>query len=1006
MELSDLTNKRRKHIQSCRDNNDNSHEIIAGLYSDPSHFIYELLQNADDAGASEVIFRLTSKSLSITHNGEKLFDFNDVDSITTVGSSTKKDDVNSIGTFGAGFKSVFAITKTPSIHSGDYHFQVIDFIVPEEIEPTYIERKFTEIILPFNHPDISTDNTYKQISYRLQALESESLLFLRNIKEIQWKTESDGGHYLSEIDDNKVSLISQVNEKDSLLEYFLFTKNIEVEDAKLNIVVAYPLSSDGTVVPAHDSKLFVFFPTNERTGFKFLVHAPYKTTPSRESIPFDDDQNRLITTALSALVAESIIGLKNSGLLNVKVLSILPIDSENEHPLYISAFDQVKSIFANESLLPTSIGSYENAGNTILAREKELTNLLEEIDCSRLFNRNSWLSTDITYDKTRILRDYLTGELGIPEITMQRFCSEITEEFIKIKPDSWVVDFYSSITKNKALYRAGAGYQKKGVLRERPIIRLEDGSHVSPENDSGDIQVYLPTKGESKFKTVKRTLVDIEESNEFLMSLGLVAPNKIAEIKEFIIPKYQGGLIDKDEYIEDVKSALVIWADSNEYQKKEICDLLNSCWFVRCKNQVGDISFQKLNETYVYFNSKILSGWFDGGTDETIHFIHIGSEITKEVKDFFKCLDVYDNLKVIEEKDPVSKVDSRYAQRIDGFNPNISINGLEYSIENINKGRSIFLWQLLLINNPNRLCGRTKRKTYLYEEFTIGEIVNSKILTSLKENYWLYNKESILIKQPLSEILLNDLNDDYNKDHDNIEKMVKVLGLKLDKVAEFEEETGLKAVSIDRFEEFEKWEQEQIKDSNVVKDEMDWIPEINPNDAVPIEDEADFEKRKSEDLSGQTTTDEIESKNTGNSDDLEEDKNNPVKTRDRKAIGDWGESVANIYLEKKYPLDDVVWLNKSGSVGKGYDFVIRNNGEDIAYYEVKSKTDESPQLFQISGTQWNWAKQLYNSKKGDMYKILLVSNAGSRQPKIREINNPVGLWKSEKLYADPVNIEL
>jgi len=262
MELSVLTQKRREHIQSCRNNNDNSHEIIAGLYSDPSHFVYEILQNADDAGASEVVFRLTSDSLSINHNGEKLFDFDDVDSITTVGSSTKKDDVNSIGTFGAGFKSVFAITKTPYIHSGDFHFQITNFIVPEEIELTNIGEKTTEIILPFNRPDISTDNAYKQISARLQELESESLLFLRNIKEIQWITETDSGHYLSAIDGNKASLIAQVNEEDSLKEYFLFTKNIEVDGAKLNLVVAYPLSSDGAVVPVHDSKLFVFFPTN------------------------------------------------------------------------------------------------------------------------------------------------------------------------------------------------------------------------------------------------------------------------------------------------------------------------------------------------------------------------------------------------------------------------------------------------------------------------------------------------------------------------------------------------------------------------------------------------------------------------------------------------------------------------------------------------------------------------------------------------------------------------
>ncbi len=46
MELLYLTEKRRKHSKSLSDNKDNSHEIISGLYSDPSHFIYEILQIA------------------------------------------------------------------------------------------------------------------------------------------------------------------------------------------------------------------------------------------------------------------------------------------------------------------------------------------------------------------------------------------------------------------------------------------------------------------------------------------------------------------------------------------------------------------------------------------------------------------------------------------------------------------------------------------------------------------------------------------------------------------------------------------------------------------------------------------------------------------------------------------------------------------------------------------------------------------------------------------------
>jgi len=70
MELSELTKRRCEHVKSCEKNNDRSHQIIAGLYSDPSRFVYEILQNADDAEASEVQFSLTNDKLEITHNGK------------------------------------------------------------------------------------------------------------------------------------------------------------------------------------------------------------------------------------------------------------------------------------------------------------------------------------------------------------------------------------------------------------------------------------------------------------------------------------------------------------------------------------------------------------------------------------------------------------------------------------------------------------------------------------------------------------------------------------------------------------------------------------------------------------------------------------------------------------------------------------------------------------------------------------------------------------------------
>jgi len=88
MRIQELTKKREEHIKSCIENNDNSHQIIADMYSDPSHFIYELLQNAEDARAKRVNFKLFTDKLIFWHNGED-FNYDDIDALTSIGNSTK-----------------------------------------------------------------------------------------------------------------------------------------------------------------------------------------------------------------------------------------------------------------------------------------------------------------------------------------------------------------------------------------------------------------------------------------------------------------------------------------------------------------------------------------------------------------------------------------------------------------------------------------------------------------------------------------------------------------------------------------------------------------------------------------------------------------------------------------------------------------------------------------------------------------------------------------------------
>ena len=84
-----------------------SRKTQISMYSDPTHFIYEILQNADDYGATEVIFKLSKDKLIIEHNGEPFTEEN-VKAITYFGKSTSREDLVKTGRFGVGFKSVFA----------------------------------------------------------------------------------------------------------------------------------------------------------------------------------------------------------------------------------------------------------------------------------------------------------------------------------------------------------------------------------------------------------------------------------------------------------------------------------------------------------------------------------------------------------------------------------------------------------------------------------------------------------------------------------------------------------------------------------------------------------------------------------------------------------------------------------------------------------------------------------------------------------------------------------
>ena len=67
--LKDLAQQRQQFLDGIEANQgDINLSIFDDFYPDEAHFIYELLQNAEDAGASEVTFELGPYACYFEHN--------------------------------------------------------------------------------------------------------------------------------------------------------------------------------------------------------------------------------------------------------------------------------------------------------------------------------------------------------------------------------------------------------------------------------------------------------------------------------------------------------------------------------------------------------------------------------------------------------------------------------------------------------------------------------------------------------------------------------------------------------------------------------------------------------------------------------------------------------------------------------------------------------------------------------------------------------------------------
>lgn len=1017
--------------------------LLADRYDDRTHFIFEVLQNAEDAlkkrgewtGKRSVEFSLSDAALAISHYG-KPFDEVDVRGVCGIGESTKK--LTDIGRFGIGFKSVYAFTETPEIHSGEECFAIDQYVQPRAVKKISLAPEETSIRLPFRENE---GTAKEEVLKGLQRIGPRTLLFLREIKEIAWSVDGGhSGHYLRSNEEipisgaRKVQIIGQDDASEGIKEeeWLVFSREVFREKTSAgHVETAFALTLDTTNGQSQSVRrvtgfpLVAFFPTVLPTNLGFVLQGPYRTTPSRDNVPQRDPWNQHLVKETAILLTNSLESLKQLGLLSVSALRCLPLDSSffAEDSRFASLFQSVRENLKTKDLLPAYSGGHIAAQNAKLAGSRELRELVSPEQLAQLFASPDalfWLSDAITPDRTKDLHDYLTDELDINEVTPVSLVRRLTPDFLVSQPDEWIESLYQFLNGQR-------GWEICRLLPTIPLVRLEDGSHTCAIVD-GKPQAYLPGDSQTGFPTVRRSVCQSDDAQEFLRRLELRAPDLVDDVIENLLPKYDQEVIDipDRDYQSDIERIVAALATDSTSQRDNLVSHLRKAKFVFAMDAgSGDRQFVK--PAAAYMATRRLTSLFQDVTG--VLFVD-NSKLglrADPARDLLSAVGTPEYLIPTRVEPSLTEEDKRKLRRLSGCE-DISYEGTveDYTLRGLSpllkhmanlasdlaSERAKLLWQAL--RDVQQYGGRSAfygEYRWAYCKSRSAEFPARSVET-LNSAAWVPDKDGKL--QPPSYVVFQDTG--WEKDP---ALEAKIRFFKPADIDELAKKTGIEPGALDFMRKHGITEAELMKKFDIKDDNG-----LSSTDSKPDAPPTPPSREPSTTAGGvapprPTTTTDGGQSHTNDQDGSGADKHPTgyrefvtrkptyvkVDSKESDEDPDGLTREARMDLESKaiaFILDKEPDLKRTPEGNRGYDLYEPGpDGEPpVKYVEVKAMSGTfKNRPATLSKTQFESAQ-----KHQDAFWLYVVENAGDPEPRIVKIQNPAG--KAQAFTFDRGWVEL
>lgn len=379
--------------------------------------LLELLQNADDQGATRVQIELCTKTntLKICNTGNP-FSVDGIKSLLIANLSTKTEK-KFIGNKGLGFRSIINWANSIQVNSNSFLVKFSEDISKNAFHQLFNEaerysilssRALTENAIPIAFlalPEVSNATrsdwateitiTYKDqflsdIKDQLSTLKPEILLFLNHIHEILIKVDEEASTLSRTVSGSHITIgndtwkIYELEEE--LPEKLQDPSKVERERFSIKIALTPNLEKSS-------DRLYTFFPTKVNIDFPMIIHATFELDSSRNQL-VNSNKNIYILERLVDLIVQTAKELTSIAV-NWNPVKLLQYTNQNIVLKELGFYKKIDEVVRTIEIFPCVDNTYKKISDVALLGE-ELPELVKSTNSQSIFN---WL---LEYDSCAV----------------------------------------------------------------------------------------------------------------------------------------------------------------------------------------------------------------------------------------------------------------------------------------------------------------------------------------------------------------------------------------------------------------------------------------------------------------------------------------------------------------------------------------------------------------------------------------------------------------------------